>query len=218
MITMSEIVFIIMVQSKIILGLLVVFLLYLIHVKNKKFAKLNNEVRNRTEVSPTASVEHYLTAEIKLTQGRFDSLYTEKDLSALLLEEPDLLFLRQNILEIEKNFLSAAEREEDFWLELNKKFKEVLKKANLVKRIKIKEVTPDEAGDEREDMTLLLKSQHNFFEELQNDLTGEKNEAEVKQLSEKLTAVARSHTELSHCIYVLEDENTFLRNQIQSLL
>jgi len=218
MITMSEIVFIIMVQSKIILGILVVFLLYLIHIKNKKFKTLNTELQSRTEVSPTASVEHYLTAEIKLTQGRFDSLYTEKDLSALLLEEPDLLLLRQRLLEIEKDFLSATDREEDVWLEMNNKFKEILKKANLVKRIKIKEVTPDEAGDEREDMTLLLKSQHSVFEELQNDLVGEKSEAEIKELSEKLTAVARSHAELSHCIYVLEDENTFLRNQIQSLL
>lgn len=218
MITMSEIAFILMIQAKIILAVLVVFLFYLIHVKNKQFKQLKNELQTRTEVSPTASTEHYLTAEIKLTLGRFDSLYSEKDLSSLSLAEPDWLFLRQNILEIEKDLLSATEREEDFWLGMGKKYTGILKKANLVKRIKVKEVAPDEAGDEREDMTLLLQSQHSVFEELQNDLVGEKNEAEIIKLSDKLKAVARSHTELSHCIYVLEDENTFLRNQIQGLL
>ena len=218
MVTMSEITFIIIIQAVILLSILVAVLLYTARLKNKKLVTLKNEVHTRPDVSPTASAEYYLTAEIKLTLNRFDLLYTEKDLADLLLAEPDWLFLRKNLLEIEKDFLSTTNREEDFWLEVGRKYKAILKSANFVKRIKVKEVTPDEEGDEREDMNILLKSQHSVFEELQSDLMGEKSEEEINQLSEKLTAVARSHTELSHCIYVLEDENTFLRNQIQSLL
>ena len=168
-------------------------------------------------VSPIVSVEHYLTTEIKLTDGRFDLLYPNDDLQGEMFVEPDRLKLRKNFLEMEKELLNHNEREDVFWFDLNKKIEQLLGDSNLVKRLKIKAVSEDDE-DEQKEMKMLLKSQYDHFDDIFAGLDGAKSEAEISELKDKLLAVIRSHTELAHCVYILEDENVFLRNQIQGLL
>jgi len=67
-------------------------------------------------------------------------------------------------------------------------------------------------------MKVLLKSQYDDFDSIFAGLEGAKNEAEISELKDKLQGVIRSHTELAHCIYILEDENIFLRKQVNELL
>lgn len=67
-------------------------------------------------------------------------------------------------------------------------------------------------------MKSLLKSQYDDFDDLYLKLEDEKSETEVAELKKKLNSIIRSHTELSQCVFVLEDENKFLREQISSLL
>ena len=169
------------------------------------------------DVSSDASTEHYLTAEIKLTQSRFDMFYKEDALNESEFAEPDWLLLRKNYLDLEKTLLSSAEREDDFWVNIGDKLKSLLSSSHLVKRIKLKEVQEDEE-DEIKEMKSLLKSQYDDFDDLYLKLEGEKSEAEVAELKEKLNSIIRSHTELSQCVFILEDENKFLREQISSLL
>ena len=173
--------------------------------------------KEHADVSSDASTEHYLTAEIKLTQSRFDMFYKEDDLNESEFAEPDWLLLRKNYLDLEKTLLSSAEREDDFWVNIGDKLKSLLSSSHLVKRIKLKEVQEDEE-DEIKEMKSLLKSQYDDFDDLYLKLEGEKSEAEVVELKEKLNSIIRSHTELSQCVFILEDENKFLREQISSLL
>lgn len=217
MISMSAISFIIIIQSIIFLLILAVFLFYLLRSKNKKLNKLMLDSKNHGEVSSSSSVEHYLTAEIKLTSNRFDLFYQNEDRQHADFSEPDWLQLRRSFLETEKELLLHEERDDAFWVELGSKLKTILNDHHLVKRIKIKEINDDEE-DEIKEMKSLLKSQYDDFDNLYAELEGDKSEAEIKELKEKLTAIIRSHTELSHCIHMLEDENVFLRDQIKELL
>lgn len=217
MINIGQVPFIIIIQTIIFLIILSVFLLFLLRIKNKQLKKLMPVAKDHVDASSDASTEHYLTAEIKLTQSRFDMFYKEDDLQESEFAEPDWLLLRKNYLDLEKTLLSSAEREDDFWVSIGDKLKSILSSCHLVKRIKLKEVQEDEE-DEVKELKSLLKSQYDDFDDLYLKLEGEKSEAEVAELKQKMKDIIRSHTELSHCLYILEDENMFLRDQIQGLL
>lgn len=217
MVSIGGVTFIIIIQSIIVLTVLSVFLFFLLRLKNKKIKTLMSGVNEHKNISPTASVEHYLTTEIKLTQGRFDLLYPDDDLQGEFFSEPDRLILRRNFLEMEKELLNHNERADVFWFDLNKNIKKILGEHNLVKRLKIKEIKEDD-DDEQKEMKILLKSQYDDFDNIFAGLEGAKNEAEISELKDKLQVVIRSHTELAHCIFILEDENSFLRKQVNELL
>ena len=151
MINIGEISFIIIIQSIILLVMLSVFLFFLLRSKNKKIMALLLAANSHNEVSPSVSLEHYLTTEIKLTSGRFDLLYKDEDLQSEVFAEPDWLILRKNFLELEKELLVSDEREDAFWLDTGKKLKNLLRNTNIVKRTKIKDVQDDDE-DEIKDM------------------------------------------------------------------
>ncbi|MCW8899547.1 MAG: hypothetical protein OQK75_06835 [Gammaproteobacteria bacterium] len=217
MITLGQISFVVIIQTIIFLLMLSVFLFFLVRSKNKQIKKLKHASKGEEEHVSASSIEHYLVAEIKLTQSRFDLFYKEEDVHDGILAEPDWLLLRKTFLDMEKEFLSSRERDDAFWVGLGDKLKKVLSNSHLVKRIKLKDVHEDD-DDEIKEMKNLLKSQYDTFDDLCLKLEGEKSAAEIAELKEKLNIIIRSHTELSQCIYVLEDENKFLRDQISSLL
>lgn len=217
MISLGQVSFIVIIQSIIFLVILSAFLLFLLRAKNKELRKLKHSSTEHDDVSPSSSIEHYLATEIKLTQSRFDLFYKEEDIHEGILSEADWLLLRKSFLDLEKEALSSTEREDPFWVELGEKLKKILSQCHLVKRLKLKEVNEDDE-DEIKEMKTLLKSQYDDFDDLYLKLEGAKNEAEIAELKEKLNSIIRSHTELSQCIYVLEDENMFLRDQIKGLL
>lgn len=190
------------------------FLLFLLRSKNKQIKKSS---KGEEDHSSTSSTEHYFTTEIKLIQNRFDLFYKDEDFQEGVLAEPDWLRLRKNFLDMEKEILSSTDREDVFWLELGNKLKKLLSTSHLVKRIKVKDIDEDDE-DEIKEMKALLKSQHDDFDDLLLKFEGEKSAEEIATLKEKLNSIVRSHTELSQCIFILEDENKFLRDQIGSLL
>ena len=197
--------------------MLVAFLSFLLRLKTKKLNALTANSKNYENISPIASIEHYFTTELKLTRARFDLLYQEEDIESEVLAEPDWLMLRMNLLVLEKKLLESNKRDDAFWMNASKKLKQLLCQSHLVKRIKMKEISEDEE-DEIKEMKKLLKSQHDNFDDLILKLEGEKSEAEIAELKDKLTRIVRSHAELTSCIFILEDENKFLRDQISTLL
>ena len=217
MISLGQITFIAIIQTIIFLLILSVFLILLLRSKNKQLKELKHTSGSHDDVPPASSIEHCLATEIKLTQSRFDLFYNEEDIQDGILSEADWLLLRKSFLDMEKNNLLSTQREDPFWVELGEKLKKLLEGCHLVKRLKIKEVEEDDE-DEIKEMKTLLKSQYDTFDDLYLKLEGAKNEAEIAELKEKLNSIIRSHTELSQCIYVLEDENMFLREQIKGLL
>ena len=223
MVSISELSLIIIIQSIVMLIILAAFLFFLLRVKNKELkammlASSSSEEEEKEEVdSPLASVEYYLTAEIKLLESRFDMLFKDDDLLSSVFGEHDWIALRKGFLEIEKDFVINPEKMNSLWVETGKKIKKLLDDSNLVKRIKLKEVNDDDEDDAKE-MKLLLKSQYDDFDNLHMELEGEKSEEEIQVIKDKLNNIIRNHTELSHCIHMLESENVFLRDQIKELV
>ena len=223
MVSISEISLIIIIQSIIILVILIGFLFFLLRAKNKEIKALmltpanENEGEAEASVDSFASVEYYLTAEIKLLETRFDLLFKDEDLLGEIFGEHDWIALRKGFLEIEKDLLINSGKVTTLWIDIGVKIKKLLDDCHLVKRIKLKEVNEDD-GDSQKEMKQLLKSQYDDFDNLYLELEGEKTEEEVKVLKEKLTSIIRSHTELSHCVYMLENENVFLRDQVKELI
>ncbi|MDH5394804.1 MAG: hypothetical protein OEW97_00875, partial [Gammaproteobacteria bacterium] len=201
MISIGEIPFIILIQSIILLIMLSAVLLFLLHRNNKKIKSLSHVLSEAKETSPLASVEFYLTAEIKLIESRFALLYSEQDLCTENFSEPDWLHLRKGFLEIEKKLLKH-ERLETLWADVGDNVRNILNENYLVKRIKTKDVKEDDEEETRE-MKELLKAQYDDFDSMFLALEGEKNAEEVAGLKEKLTNIIRNHTELTHCIYTL---------------
>jgi hypothetical protein len=216
-VSIGGITFIIIIQLLIVFIILSAYLYFLLRLKNKKIKALSNTVSESDEVSPLASVEYYLTAEIKLIEGRFGLLFSDEDLLNEEFGEADWLTLRKGFLEIEKELLTEQNRLDALWEDTGDKVKSILKNNHLVKRMKVLEVNDDDVEVEKE-MKTLLKSQYDDFDNLYAEMEGAKSEAEVSQLKEKLSSIIRSHTELTHCMYILEDENLFLRNQVKGLL
>ena len=215
-VSIGSVTLIVIAQAIIFLTILSAFLFFLLREKNKKINALVNDAKEHNEKSPLASVEYYLKAEIKLLEGRFDLLFKDNDLLKPTFGEADWLSLRKNFLEIEKELLTEENRLEVLWDDIGDKFKSTLKDHNLVKRHNVKEIQEDDEDDVKE-MKKLLKSQYDEFDSLYLDLEGEKTESEVSELKERLSGIMRNHTELTHCIYILEDETIFLHNQIKEL-
>ncbi|MDH5661233.1 MAG: hypothetical protein OEY65_09565, partial [Gammaproteobacteria bacterium] len=126
MVSISGITFFIIIQTLIVFVILSAFLFFLLRSKNKKIKALANTVSEFNDVSPLASVEYYLTAEIKLIEGRFALLYSEEDLLKEYFGEADWLSLRRGFLEIEKALLKN-DNLDNFWIAIGDNFKNILK-------------------------------------------------------------------------------------------
>ena len=192
----GETTFVIMMQAIIILTLSSLFLFFLFRSIQKRLNVCMTASSHVNTGSSFTDVEHYLTAGFC---------------------EPDWLFLRKNYLELEKGFLASKEREDFFWINLGNTMKVMAENAYLAKRMKIDK--PDESEEEEtKELKNMMIEQNNVFEELLAEIESDNCEIKIAPLKEKLIKLSRSHTELSHCIFVLEDENIFLREQIRGLL
>jgi len=216
-ITLNEISLSIIIQVLILLIFSSIILYFLWRNSQKKLKTCLATTNNENEQSPSASVEHYLAAEIKLNDGRFELLYEDKDHDDIEIVEPDWLSLRSRYLELEKEFLDSIEREDEFWANLGKKLRRILQDCHLVKRLKLKAANED-AEEEIKELREVMEAQQSELDDLLSGLGSDDTELEQEALKEKLTTLSNSHKELSHCIAILEDENKFLRDQIKGLL
>ncbi len=217
MITINEISLSIIIQVIILLIFSSLILYFLWRNSQNKLKTCLATTDNNNEQSASASVEHYLATEIKLTDGRFDLLYQDKDHEDLEIVEPDWLSLRSRYLELEKEFLDSAEREDAFWANLGKKLRRILQDCHLVKRLKLKAANED-AEEEIKELRAVMEAQQGELDHLLSGFESDDTELEQDVLKEKITTLSNSHKELSHCIAILEDENQFLRKQIKGLL
>lgn len=216
MVELNYFTLIIIFQVMFVLFVLVIFLFFLLRSKNTNIEKLIVKAGKHEEESPIASVKFYLTAEAKITELRFNQLYSKEDLEKQEFTEPDWLVLRQHFLEIEKEFLLNEERVDSFWVGVGDRLKALLKKHHLVKRIKSVNINP---GDSEDQVSLknLLNLQFDALENISTELAGEKTEEEITELKNKLLIAIRTHTELSHCVNMIGDENDFLHRQVNEL-
>lgn len=217
MISINEITVFLIIQTIILLILSSLIFFFLWWNSRKKLSQHMAAFQDHQEPTPSATIEHYLTTEIKLIEGRFDLLFQDADRQSLNIVEPDWLVLRKKYLELEKELLENTEREDLFWDRLGENLRQILNDCYLVKRLDLKQAMED-AEEEINELKSIMETQNQELENLLTGLDGNNVELEVNSLKDKLTTLSNSHRELSHCIAVLEDENRFLRNQIKGLL
>jgi len=189
-------------------------------LRRLKRRRQSDEMENATggERADT-STAHYLATEIKLTRGRLESLYPEGVPPEPELTEADLLSLRDRYLGLEAELLQDTAREDVFWKRLAEGIRRLLTDCHLVKRMPVTETGDgDEAEDETAELRALVKQQQEELERFLSTLDEDDGELGPEELKKRLTTLASSHRELSHCIFSLEDENHFLREQVASLL
>ena len=217
MISIGETSLIIVIETIILLLASTIILFYLWRKNYRKYIVCMNDKNSQSHSTPQATVEHYLTTEIKLTTARFESLFTPDDHGSVEVSESDILILRKKYLEMESELLSSADRDDNFWSRFVKQLQGLLDELQLVKRMKLTAATED-AEEELFQLKKIMELQNTELEYILANIDDNELKLEIKDLKEKLVALSRSHKELSFCIITLEDENQFLRNQISGLL
>ncbi len=177
----------------------------------------------QADEAANVDVRHYLQTELKLTEGRHDTLFGEESREQVELTERDWLRLRQGYLALELELAADKTRDDDFWTRFGQAMRRLLLERKLVKRLDLGDISElaekeKEKEAEHEELASMMELMQEEAKELEEVLAGLGEDQSEGSLAEKLQRVARSHREMSHCVFVLEDENKLLREQIRALL
>lgn len=173
--------------------------------------------KNETNLADYLSLEIGKTSEhIKSTQDVAD----DKDVSGLE--------LRLKLLEFELTYLSLEEANkisgsEVNWEDVNLKLYKILKEINRTKDLGLlkESLSPNEEGEAPSQA--VLDQQNNTIKHLKNfinDLLSQMDSEALpnKELDSHFSDLEKINIELEQCVLILEDENSFLRDQIAALL
>ncbi len=196
---------------------------YIRHQRRRLRAAAQAPAARPADEAANVDVRHYLQAEIKLTEERFNTLFGEAPREQVELTERDWLRLRQGYLALELELAADKTRDDDFWTRFGQAMRRLLLERKLVKRLDlgdIKDMAEKEKEEkaEHEDLATMMELMQEEARELEEALAEMGEDESGGSLAEKLQRVARSHREMSHCVFVLEDENKLLREQIRALL
>ena len=194
-----------------IFSILVAVIFFVLFRKQKKLLKLANT--NLKEEVSTNKIKLYFDMEVKITRGQHDKIQQKTKLTTDEKISASLLLFRADLLEFESVYTDKDVSATEYWKVLLDHYKSILKSHDLMGSFESK------FSEEHEDVHALFENQ----EKEMNDLLEEadqlaKDDEQVLNISAKLHKLANSHRELSGCVFVLEDENRFLREQIATLL
>jgi len=157
----------------------------------------------------------YLFMEAKLTEGRYETLGFQDvdELSESDLIEKTILKLRTDFLLIEHELSkNLDERDEEFWLFTIKKLTALLREHNLYGAIKA-QFLDDDTGIR--DMFVDQTANIDQLREYINNVVKEKETA--MHIGLVLDIIEGRQREMNDCLTIAEEQNDFLRNQIQQL-
>ena len=166
-------------------------------------------------VRPNAST--YLHMEAKLSEDRYKKIGAQ-DAEELAVSDNigrEILRLRADILSIEHEFSEDLdERSEVFWKNTVNKFTQLLEKHDLYGALKAPFSNDDDFG-----IIEMMDDQSQNITQLRDYInTVVKDEKLAKNIELVIDIVEGRQNELTGCLNVLEDQNNFLRDQIQELL
>jgi len=180
----------------------------------KTDTKADTTQDNDDVIRPDAST--YLFMEAKLTEGRHETLgFQDADkLSESDQTEQVLLKLRSDFLLVENELSkNVDERDEDFWLNTVKQLKELLRTNNLYGAVKAQFSDEDDIG-----LSDMMDDQAANIDQLREYITAVvKEEDTAMHIGLVLDIIEGRQRELADCLGILEDQNGFLREQIQQL-
>ncbi len=197
-------------------SLLFLFGLIFFVAKRRRNRKGKAVAETGTPAADTAN-DHtlYFTMEEKSARGRYEEL-GYKDAGALTdrdREEQLILALRADLMALESNYAAnQEERSEAFWLKLYQDMQTLLDRHDLYGRLKL-------TGEDENGFRKMMQNQHQSIESLQAFAAKHIADEDARQNLENLFgSLQQQSRELGDCVTVLEDENEFLRAQIESLL
>ena len=215
MIQISVYIFLIILQSLVISLAVIIFLVY----RNSKLKELSTAPVPEPE--PEAQVQTpdagaYLASEAEATKLQLSTTAVDSEHEDL---RSNPIALRVEYLQLEQMWASNHERDENFWSALGDRMQELLEKfAGQQQADGSTSVLPMDDQDKILSQDL-INNQVQTIEALkeliaQADLDAEKS----RSLQDSVEQLSQTNLELTHCVAVLEDENGFLRNQVETLV
>lgn len=212
MLQIPLIAFVALLQSSILFGVLSV-VLFALWRRTRRSLHSHDRTTDTSAATQRPDIHQYLRQEEKLTRGRNEALgYGEqKEQNALDEEERLLLLFRSDMLNLEQTWADNEIRDDTYWHQVIQDLRKLMKRHDLHARFAMAK------DDEIKELRGVLDEQAKSFEELSGNLQNA-NENDMEELKQKLHKLAQSHKELAGCVYILEDENHFLREQVAVLL
>lgn len=207
-------IFVVILQFLIMMVMLCIVLIFMLLKMRKKIRAQQNVADELKNKLPDASM--YFNTESRLTKDHYNALNLQEAAHKNWrdLEHEAMLLLRSDLLDLELTYAKIPEqRENDFWIGYHKSIEAILKKHELYSCLHTRFVE-DEIGIHE-----LFSTAKDEIEQLKHYVTNNvKNESTKTELNDLLDRLASRQRELGDCIYVLEDESAFLREQIAALL
>lgn len=219
MITLNVYVYAVLLQLLILLVLLSAFTFYRVHQLKKTIAQKQGE-KDEYVQKPDAS--QYLATETKLTRGRYEASIALHDGGTSASEESLLYALRADFLDIEHTLADEVERNDAFWVQVEQQLRGLLETHHLSTH-QADSPPPEEHAlpadtPDTPDTQTALSSQVALIERLKTQVAQEVKDEDTRNLlNAELDALAHSNRELSDCVSMLEEANTFLHNQLRTL-
>ena len=218
MIQISVFVFLILLQALVITTAVIIYLVYRNSKLKEQSAESESDDENdEAETSqPLPYVISYLAAEMEATKQQLAAQTQEENQSD---QASDPIALRIEYLQLEQVWASNQERDENFWNALNDRMQELLGKfASQAQETEFISTLPMDDQDKILSQEL-IDNQVNTIKALKEmlsmaDLDTEKS----KSLKDSVEQLSQTNLELTHCVAVLEDENGFLRKQVETLV
>jgi len=159
----------------------------------------------------------YLEKEHALSKYHIETiLYSDEDsASGTAISDRMLLQLRADYLSIEKKYAAkSAKRDDIYWKVLINDVKDLLRQHDMFSVIQSKARNKEDTGLPAQ-LARLDENGRQLEELIETDASPADISTQLKNIAEMLTSI---HAEVSEGISVLENENDFLREQVQELI
>ncbi len=213
MINLNVYVYAVLLQLLILLVLLSAFAFYRVHQLKKTIVQKQGD-----EPAQKPDARQYLATETKLTRGRYEVTTASHDGDTSASEKSLLYALRADFLDIEHTLSGEAERNDVFWAQVEQQLRGLLETHHLSTRQAAPPPSEQTLPEGTPDTQTALSSQVALIEKLKTQVVQEVKDEDTRNLlNAELDALAHSNRELSDCVSMLEEANTFLHNQLRTL-
>ena len=220
MVKISLVVFLLVLQVLLVSVLLAVFALLKVRkLSTRLAAKRAPPAQPPTQATGAPNdVTHYLATELQRTRGRLEGLGGAALGAGASASIAGRLALRVELLQMEAEWAGQTGHDDAAWNGLDERLRGLLAR-DAVAPMSPAPSAASAGGSDVVETKSLFDEQHTTIEQLKADIAAAVTNSEVTEsLQAKLDKLGRTARELTFCVSILEDENQFLRDQVQALL
>ena len=220
MVKISLVVFLLVLQLLLVSVLLAVFAMLKVRkLSTRLAAKRAAPAQPPTQATGASNdVTHYLATELQRTRGRLEGLGGATPGAGASASAAGRLALRAELLQMEAEWAGQTEHDAAAWSRLDQRLQGLLAQDAAAPMPPAPSAAPAGGSDVVETKGL-FDEQHATIEQLKADIAAAVSSSDATEsLQAKLDKLGRTARELTFCVSILEDENQFLRDQVQALL